>query len=177
MWVFEHEHHLGLVLFNIDQKTSRIIWKIYFPECSGDPSANEWKWLWNVHMQICWIHHQRPTNHIHTGEYNLHRVLNMLLVTCVWTFNWHFILSFFKQKNMPYFRRRMVWEILKQKLLWLDTICVCVYRTLFWRVVWIWGLLCTSGTPRQIWGALNHCSFLCCLNETREILMHLKDTV
>lgn len=70
--------------FKLTQKTSRIIWKIYFPECSGDPSANEWKWLWNVHMQIRWIHHQRPTNHIHTGEYNLHRVLNMLLVTLVY---------------------------------------------------------------------------------------------
>lgn len=161
--------------FKLTKKTSRIIWKIYFLECSGDPSANEWKWLRNVHMQIRWIHHQRPTNHIHTGEQNLHRVLNMLLVTLVY---WH-LFFVFKQKHMPYFRRRMVWEILKQKLLWLDTICVCVcvYRTLFWCVVWIWGLLCTSGTPRQIWDALNHCSFLCCLNETREILMRLKDTV
>uniref|UniRef100_A0A8C1QQJ4 Si:dkey-21c19.3 n=1 Tax=Cyprinus carpio TaxID=7962 RepID=A0A8C1QQJ4_CYPCA len=39
------------------------------------------------------------------------------LVTLVYGFFIYFFLSFLKQKHMPYFRRRMVWEILNQKLL------------------------------------------------------------
>lgn len=35
---------------------------------SGNPTADERKWLWNVHLQICRLHYQRQANHIHAGK-------------------------------------------------------------------------------------------------------------
>lgn len=93
MWVFQHKHYVGL---KSTKKSPGSFQGFYLSfESLGDSSANEWKWLWNVHMQICRVHHQRPANHIHTGEHQLHRFWNKVLVghTCVriFIFNFSFI--------------------------------------------------------------------------------------
>lgn len=82
----------------------------------GNPAADEWQRLWNVHMQICRLHYQRQTNHLHTGNPTPNIKIDLV------NFN-HSCLEmedfcFNQQKHMPYFRRRMVWEIVNHTLLW-----------------------------------------------------------